>query len=152
MILEWFVTESIALTSKLRAASLTFPQSQAAFKANSRNAGLLEDFLIRRSQHPSQGEEQLAQETLVHGTISKKTGELDTADSGAEGRAAAASASQNGTAGKGYYGWGQGNEPTATGGGRGQAGTTASAGPNSTMTPAGSTTYGATANTPAQRY
>ncbi|GAA5902143.1 uncharacterized protein JCM6883_001309 [Sporobolomyces salmoneus] len=87
----------------------------AAFKANSRNAGLLEDFLIRRSQSGQANEEQLAEETLVHGTISKKTGELDSHNSGAEGRTAAAQAAQSGTNGKGYYGWGNGDATTSGG-------------------------------------
>jgi len=86
----------------------------AAFKANSRNAGLLEDFLIRRAQTPNAGEEQLAQATLEHGTISKKTGELDSSNDGAEGRTAAARAADNGVQGQKTYGWGQegsGNQP-----------------------------------------
>lgn len=114
----------------------------AAFKANSRNAGLLEDFLIRRAQSPaSTNEEQLAQEALAHGTISKKTGEMDSQNSGIEGRTAAANAAQNGTSGQPHYGWNSGDGAAATGA------TSAAA----TTKPATTTTYGTTASTPARR-
>lgn len=112
---------------------------QAAFKANSRNAGLLEDFLIRRSQSSGQtNEEQLAQEALAHGTISKKTGEMDSHNSGVEGRDAAARAAQNGTAGTAHYGWGSGDGATET--------------THAPINAAGTTkTYGTTASTPSTR-
>ncbi|GAA5830487.1 hypothetical protein JCM3766R1_002739 [Sporobolomyces carnicolor] len=111
----------------------------AAFKANSRNAGLLEDFLIRRSQSSGQtNEEQLAQEALAHGTISKKTGEMDSHNSGVEGRDAAARAAQNGTAGTAHYGWGSGDGATET--------------THAPINAAGTTkTYGTTASTPSTR-
>ncbi|GAA6006792.1 hypothetical protein JCM11491_003182 [Sporobolomyces phaffii] len=126
----------------------------AAFKANSRNAGLLEDFLIRRSQSSGQGEEQLAQEAIAHGTISKKTGEMDSANSGAEGRAAAASAAETGTQGKGYYGRGRGDGPGgASGSGTATASTATSTPTTTTTAPASgsATTYGTTGSTPAKR-
>ncbi|GAA5938080.1 uncharacterized protein JCM15063_005459 [Sporobolomyces koalae] len=98
----------------------------AAFKANSRNAGLLEDFLVRRAQagNPSAAEEErLAQAALESGGISKKTGEMDsvTAGADAQGRAAAAREAESGTRNKGFYGWGKGSsgpasETTTTGG------------------------------------
>ncbi|KAG0660261.1 hypothetical protein C6P46_004715 [Rhodotorula mucilaginosa] len=102
--------------------------AMAVFKANSRNAALLEEFLIRRASSTTpntiEGEEAAAEEAIANSRIERRTGEMSqvepmatvpgsapTAATGpGAGNVAAAHAAQDKTAAKkrGWYGWGSG--------------------------------------------
>ncbi|GAA6061521.1 hypothetical protein JCM10212_004511 [Sporobolomyces blumeae] len=130
--------------------------AMAAFKANSRNAALLEDFLIRRASTDSADvanaaeEERMARMTIEQGKIDKKTGEMRL--NGAEGRAAAAreadAVDRRGTGPK-YYGWNKGTaEPSETTATTGSGGAGAGYGATGTSGPTGLQTT-SVATTPA---
>lgn len=102
----------------------------AVFKANSRNAALLEEFLIRRASSSTpntvEGDEAAAEEAIANSRIERRTGEMSqveptatvpgsaptaaTATGPGTGNVAAAHAAQDKTAAKkrGWYGWGSG--------------------------------------------
>ncbi|GAA5997486.1 uncharacterized protein JCM10292_000883 [Rhodotorula paludigena] len=95
--------------------------AMAVYKANSRNASLLEDFLIRRAAKESGGaptaeeEEALAEEAVREGRIDRRTGEPVGGARTEQGRAAAAEATAaDKKDGKlPWYGWGSGGDKKA---------------------------------------
>ncbi|GAA6011070.1 hypothetical protein JCM10207_005485 [Rhodosporidiobolus poonsookiae] len=104
--------------------------AMAVWKANSRNAALLEDFLIRRAAKSAAGgnapvgdEEDLAALALGEGggKIDRRTGEkvggakaaTPPGSAGASGTATPIDATGAGTSKKSWYGWGGGKAPGA---------------------------------------
>ncbi|POY72239.1 hypothetical protein BMF94_4745 [Rhodotorula taiwanensis] len=119
----------------------------AVFKANSRNAALLEEFLIQRAKTSTTGastieaDEQAAQSAIANSKIERRTGEMTQAGAPVSGVGTATSAGTSTTSGtqsgevaaaraaegqRGWYGWGGGKGAGAS--------TTATAPPAATAT------------------